>query len=229
MRFMKLSYFPLHNISFQYLFLWIFICYFQGQYELDLLQHRVLNMHYQRLCHRSTVVINRLVRVQTTLGYYKHKFGFIWVRSRTDLLFVYKVKRLFFLQCSMYQLVKIILLLIAELYLKSERMDEALACVTEAGSIFPISYMVSHMVSSVDMCYTHTHTVAFMYVADWLIVAAFAPLIIQRGRLHEKKEELHEAKMCYENAVSINPTHVRSLQHLVRKFKLYKEKMCCLV
>ncbi|ELT88701.1 hypothetical protein CAPTEDRAFT_175698 [Capitella teleta] len=35
-----------------------------------------------------------------------------------------------------------------------------------------------------------------------------------RGRLYEEKEELAEAKACYENAVAINPCHVISLQHL---------------
>ncbi|KAK2192924.1 hypothetical protein NP493_20g07035 [Ridgeia piscesae] len=35
-----------------------------------------------------------------------------------------------------------------------------------------------------------------------------------KGRLAEHKEEFNEAKSFYENAVSINPAHVRSLQHL---------------
>ena len=33
--------------------------------------------------------------------------------------------------------------------------------------------------------------------------------------MYEEKEELPEAKACYENAVAINPSHVVSLQHLV--------------
>ena len=35
-----------------------------------------------------------------------------------------------------------------------------------------------------------------------------------RGLLHEYKLEYMEAKQCYQNAVSINPSHIKSLQHL---------------
>ncbi|KAJ8670137.1 hypothetical protein QAD02_001396 [Eretmocerus hayati] len=35
-----------------------------------------------------------------------------------------------------------------------------------------------------------------------------------RGLLHEYKKEYEEAKQCYLNATAINPTHVKSLQHL---------------
>ncbi|KAI0239520.1 Tetratricopeptide repeat protein 7B [Lamellibrachia satsuma] len=35
-----------------------------------------------------------------------------------------------------------------------------------------------------------------------------------KGRMAEQKEEFSDAKSYYENAVSINPAHVRSLQHL---------------
>ncbi|XP_012272364.1 tetratricopeptide repeat protein 7B [Orussus abietinus] len=35
-----------------------------------------------------------------------------------------------------------------------------------------------------------------------------------RGLLHEHKLEYVEAKQCYQNAVSINPSHIKSLQHL---------------
>lgn len=38
---------------------------------------------------------------------------------------------------------------------------------------------------------------------------------LQRGLLHEYKLEYTEAKQCYQNAVSINPSHIKSLQHLV--------------
>ena len=43
---------------------------------------------------------------------------------------------------------QIFFLITAELYLTSERLEEALACISEAGSIFPISYMVSYMVGN---------------------------------------------------------------------------------
>lgn len=33
--------------------------------------------------------------------------------------------------------------------------------------------------------------------------------------MHEYKLEYTEAKQCYQNAVSINPSHIKSLQHLV--------------
>ncbi|CAB0019312.1 unnamed protein product [Nesidiocoris tenuis] len=35
-----------------------------------------------------------------------------------------------------------------------------------------------------------------------------------RGLVHEKKNEFIEARQCFQNAISINPSHVKSLQHL---------------
>lgn len=39
-------------------------------------------------------------------------------------------------------------------------------------------------------------------------------IMYTRGLLHEYKLEYTEAKQCYQNAVSINPSHIQSLQHL---------------
>ncbi|XP_017880228.1 tetratricopeptide repeat protein 7B isoform X2 [Ceratina calcarata] len=39
-------------------------------------------------------------------------------------------------------------------------------------------------------------------------------IMYTRGLLHEYKLEYMEAKQCYQNAVSINPSHIKSLQHL---------------
>ncbi|XP_043491990.1 tetratricopeptide repeat protein 7B [Polistes fuscatus] len=39
-------------------------------------------------------------------------------------------------------------------------------------------------------------------------------IMYTRGLLHEYKLEYSEAKQCYQNAVTINPSHVKSLQHL---------------
>ncbi|XP_012134839.1 tetratricopeptide repeat domain 7 isoform X3 [Megachile rotundata] len=39
-------------------------------------------------------------------------------------------------------------------------------------------------------------------------------IMYTRGLLHEHKLEYLEAKQCYQNAVSINPSHIKSLQHL---------------
>ncbi|CAK9798302.1 Tetratricopeptide repeat protein 7B [Anthophora plagiata] len=39
-------------------------------------------------------------------------------------------------------------------------------------------------------------------------------IMYMRGLLHEYKLEYIEAKQCYQNAVAINPSHVKSLQHL---------------
>ena len=41
----------------------------------------------------------------------------------------------------------------------------------------------------------------------------------QRGRIFELKENLTEPKDCFDNAISINPNHVASIQHLVRRIK----------
>lgn len=40
-------------------------------------------------------------------------------------------------------------------------------------------------------------------------------LCIQRGLFHEKRNEFNEAKQCYQNAVTVHPAHLKSLQHLV--------------
>lgn len=39
-------------------------------------------------------------------------------------------------------------------------------------------------------------------------------IMYTRGLLHEHKQEYIEAKQCFQNAVSINPSHIKSLQHL---------------
>lgn len=40
-------------------------------------------------------------------------------------------------------------------------------------------------------------------------------LYLQRGLFHEKRNEFNEAKQCYQNAVTVHPAHLKSLQHLV--------------
>ena len=40
--------------------------------------------------------------------------------------------------------------------------------------------------------------------------------LLQRGRVHEAMGDLLLARRCYENAISINPSHAKSLKHLVR-------------
>ena len=40
-------------------------------------------------------------------------------------------------------------------------------------------------------------------------------MLIQRGLFHEKRNEFNEAKQCYQNAVTVHPAHLKSLQHLV--------------
>lgn len=46
--------------------------------------------------------------------------------------------------------------------------------------------------------------------------------IFQKGRVFEHKHKYEEAKSCYENALSINPAHTKSLQHLVSYFINFK-------
>ena len=38
---------------------------------------------------------------------------------------------------------------------------------------------------------------------------------LQRGRVLEHKQQFLEARICYENAIAINPGHTKSLHHLV--------------
>ncbi|ESN96277.1 hypothetical protein HELRODRAFT_107437 [Helobdella robusta] len=71
-------------------------------------------------------------------------------------------------------------LLLAELYLKLKKLDSAQACIQEAGTLCPMSHVVSYM----------------------------------RGRYLESKGMLNEARKVYENAISINPSHVRSMLRL---------------
>lgn len=46
-------------------------------------------------------------------------------------------------------------------------------------------------------------------------------LPLQKGLLHEKKNEFHEARTCYQNALAINPYHLKSLRHLVSTWLLF--------
>ncbi|XP_035208898.1 tetratricopeptide repeat protein 7B-like [Stegodyphus dumicola] len=39
-------------------------------------------------------------------------------------------------------------------------------------------------------------------------------LMVMKGRIHECRQEYNEAKLCFQNAVSVNPFHVKALQHL---------------
>ncbi|XP_034940307.1 tetratricopeptide repeat protein 7B [Chelonus insularis] len=39
-------------------------------------------------------------------------------------------------------------------------------------------------------------------------------IMYTKGLLHEYKSEYNEAKQCYQNAVAVNPYHIKSLQHL---------------
>lgn len=47
------------------------------------------------------------------------------------------------------------------------------------------------------------------------IIILFFVLFLQRGLFHEKRNEFNEAKQCYQNAVTVHPAHLKSLQHLV--------------
>lgn len=48
-------------------------------------------------------------------------------------------------------------------------------------------------------------------------------MIQQKGLLHEKKNEFHEAQTCYQNALAINPYHLKSLRHLVSTLYFFDE------
>ena len=52
-----------------------------------------------------------------------------------------------------------------------------------------------------------------------LLFLIYFYFLTQRGRIFELKENLTEAKNCFDNAISINPNHVASIQHLVRRTK----------
>jgi hypothetical protein len=45
-----------------------------------------------------------------------------------------------------------------------------------------------------------------------------------RGRVLEHKQFYGEARVCYENAIAINPGHTKSLHHLVSYFLLEGRK-----
>lgn len=44
--------------------------------------------------------------------------------------------------------------------------------------------------------------------------------VLQKGQIQEQKNEFLEAKQSYQNAVSLNPGHVPSLQQLVGKSRV---------
>lgn len=46
---------------------------------------------------------------------------------------------------------------------------------------------------------------------------------LQQGQVHEKKHEFQEALVCYQNALSINPYHTKSLRHLVRELNVLEK------
>lgn len=33
--------------------------------------------------------------------------------------------------------------------------------------------------------------------------------------MHEARQEYNEARLCFQNAVAVNPSHIKALQHLV--------------
>ncbi|KAL8622969.1 hypothetical protein ACOMHN_027090 [Nucella lapillus] len=93
---------------------------------------------------------------------------------------------------------------LAELYLVLDKVSEAEACVVETSAMFPLSHQVYFMVSEAEACVVET--------------SAMFPLSHQvyfmRGRILEHKQQFQEARICYENAIAINPGHTKSLHHL---------------
>lgn len=48
-----------------------------------------------------------------------------------------------------------------------------------------------------------------------ILIYYFPLFYLQKGLVHEQRDEFHEAKICYQNAISVNPLHIKTLQHLV--------------
>ncbi|KAG0728169.1 Tetratricopeptide repeat protein 7B [Chionoecetes opilio] len=54
-------------------------------------------------------------------------------------------------------------------------------------------------------------------------------IIFMKGLLHEKKNEFHEAQTCYQNALAINPYHLKSLRHLPQPATRRRRGVACVV
>jgi tetratricopeptide (TPR) repeat protein len=108
-------------------------------------------------------------------------------------------------------------LLLAEIYLSLEQVAAATACIQEAASIFPLSHHIMYMVSNMPSLYYLTILILPLIIGKLI----YFLLLFQRGLVHEYKQEFIEAKLCFQNAVAINPTHIKSLQHLVCCFHLF--------
>jgi tetratricopeptide (TPR) repeat protein len=87
-------------------------------------------------------------------------------------------------------------LLLAELYLAMDQPADVQQCIQEATQIYPLSHHIMHMVCGVA------------------VDAQNLVMFLQKGLLHMHKQEWPEAKLCFQNAVAINPQHVKSLQEL---------------
>lgn len=70
---------------------------------------------------------------------------------------------------------------------------------------------------SISSCHVHGNFLFFEPTHLKLLVGVLILVFLafQKGLVHEQKQEFHEAKVCYQNAISINPLHIKTLQHLV--------------
>lgn len=85
--------------------------------------------------------------------------------------------------------------------------NSAILCIQEATNIFALSHHIMYTVCCLSE--------PFIFLSVFILYKIIKILVFQRGLLHEHKQEFVEAKLCYQNALAIHPTHMKSMQHLV--------------
>jgi tetratricopeptide (TPR) repeat protein len=94
-----------------------------------------------------------------------------------------------------------ILTQIGEFYLRHDKLSDAESCCQEMALIHPMSYLYIYLVN----------------LREWFRLIQvrnnFFP-VFQKGRIYEYKQDYQQAKLCYQNALSINPHHIQSLHQM---------------
>lgn len=94
-------------------------------------------------------------------------------------------------------------LLLADVYLAIEQPHEANFCIQEASQIYPLSHQIMYMVSLCLDQYPYSTNTNLSYSIQ-----------LQRGQIHVYLSQWNDAKQCFLNAVSANPSHTEALRAL---------------
>lgn len=106
-------------------------------------------------------------------------------------------------------------LLLADVYLAIDQPREAMFCIQEASQIYPLSHHIMYMVLN----YTPFFWIIFYTTIDfkkfdYFVVFTNFIFRFQRGQVHVHLSQWNDAKQCFLNAVSANPSHSEALRAL---------------